>query len=97
MVKLFISQPMNGRTDEEILAERKAAIDIVKATISEEVEELDTFFAEGLKSPLHYLAKSIEYLADADLAVFLKGWEHARGCSIEHQCCVDYGIDVMYI
>lgn len=95
MTKLFVSQPMNGRSDEEILSERKDVIKAVKSAISDEVEVLDSFFTEDA-TPLQYLAKSIELLSEADVAVFIKGWEHARGCSIEHKCCVEYGVDIIY-
>jgi hypothetical protein len=94
MKKLFISQPMNGKTNEEILRERKEAINIAKDIVGE-VEVLETFF-DGFgsdKKPLHYLAKSLECLAEADVAYFVPGWENARGCKIEHQCAVEYGID----
>lgn len=93
MKKLFISQPMAGKTDEEILRERNEAINIV----GEEVEVLETFFDDfgQDKKPLHYLAKSLEYLAEADIAYFAPGWENARGCKIEHQCAVEYGIDII--
>lgn len=95
MKKLFISQPMNGKTDEEILKERNKAINIVKDIVGEEVEVLETFFDDlgPDKKPLHYLAKSLEYLAEADIAYFVPGWENSRGCKIEHQCAVEYGID----
>ena len=45
MKKLFISQPMRGRTDEEILAERKNAIETAKWMIGEDVEAIDSFFS----------------------------------------------------
>lgn len=95
MKKLFISQPMNGKTDEEILRERNEAINIVKDIVGEEVEVLETFFDDfgPDKKPLHYLAKSLECLAEADIAYFVPGWENARGCKIEHQCAVEYGIE----
>lgn len=38
-MKLFISQPMKGKTDEEILAERENAISKFK-----NVEVIDSFF-----------------------------------------------------
>ena len=89
MKKLFVSQPMNGRSDEEILSERENVIKTVKSTISDEVEVLDTFFTDNVeRTPL--------MLSEADVAVFVSGWEHARGCSIEHKCCVEYGIDIIY-
>lgn len=95
MKKLFISQPMRGKTDEEILAEREKAIQSVKTILQDqEIEVIDSFFQEAPHdaNPLWYLAKSIELLSTADVAYFVKGWEDARGCKIEYQCAVEYGI-----
>ena len=44
MKKLFISQPMNGKADEEILAERKVAIKAAEELLREHVEVIDSFF-----------------------------------------------------
>jgi len=38
MKKLFISQPMRDKTDEEILAEREKAVKVAKEMLNEEVE-----------------------------------------------------------
>ena len=35
--------------------------------------------------------------AEADAAVFAKGWEEARGCRIEHEICLAYGIDIVEV
>lgn len=45
MKKLFISQPMKGKTDEEILKEREKAIASAKRNFaeSEEIEVIDSF------------------------------------------------------
>lgn len=97
MKKLFISQPMRDKTDEEILAERERAIASAKEYLGEDVEVIDTFytdFHEGAK-PLEYIARSIKDLATADVAYFCKDWEKYRGCRIENQCAVDYEIDVI--
>lgn len=98
MKKLFISQPMNGKSDEEIVKERELAIARAKAAIGEDVEVLETFFDDfkADAKPLEYLAKAIEFLARADIAYFAKGWESARGCKIEHECAVEYGIRCIY-
>lgn len=97
MKKLFISQPMRGKTDEEILATREKAIISAERFLGEEVEVIDSFFqnAPAEAKPLWYLGKSIELLATADVAYFAKGWENARGCRIENTCAVEYGIDVI--
>ena len=44
MKKLFISQPMRGKTDEEILAERADAVQAARDALGEEVEVIDSFF-----------------------------------------------------
>lgn len=98
MKKLFISQPMRGKTDEEILAVRKLAIKQAQERIGEDVEVIDSFFQDHptFDKPLKYLAASIALLADADIAYFAKGWYGARGCEIEHKCAISYGIKIMY-
>jgi hypothetical protein len=93
--KLFISQPMKGKTDEEIIAVREEAIKRATELIKCDVEVIDSFFQEAPveDKPLWYLAKSLELLAEADVAYFAEGWDEARGCKIEHECAVQYGID----
>lgn len=97
MKKLFISQPMNGKTDEEILAVRERAIKSAEEKLGEPVETIDSFFqrAPADARPLWFLGKSLELLSTADAAYFAKGWENARGCKIEHTCAVEYGIDIV--
>ena len=101
-VKFFISQIMKNKTKEEILKEREEILAKVREKYNDYLI-LDTYF-EGFNTdketkniPLKYLAKSIEFLSEADLVVFGKGWETARGCKIEHSCAVESGIEVMYI
>ena len=36
--------------------------------------------------------ESLKLLSGADVAYFAEGWEDARGCRIEHECAVEYGI-----
>lgn len=96
MKKIFISQPMKNKTDKEILEEREYLINLVKDKYGE-VEILDTFFqhAPHDAKPLWFLAKSIEYLSTADVAVFAKNWEKYRGCRIENTCAKEYGIKLI--
>lgn len=97
MKKLFISQPMKGKTDEEILAVREKAIKSAERQIGEPVEIIDSFFqsAPADAKPLWFLGKSLELLAGADIAYFAKGWQEARGCKIENTCAIEYGIPVI--
>ena len=95
MKKLFISQPMRGKSDEDILKEREQAIAKAQETVGEPVEVIDSFFqsAPADARPLWFLGKSLELLSTADIAYFTDGWQDARGCWIEHECAVEYGID----
>lgn len=97
MKKLFISQPMNSKTTAEILEVRNKAIKSAERELGEKVEVIDSFFrnAPHDAKPLWFLGKSLELLSEADVAYFAKGWEEARGCRIENQCAIDYGIEIV--
>lgn len=86
-MKVMISQPMNGLTDEEIKAVREEVIKV----INPEWEVLNTLFDIEVDNPIYYLSKSIEKLAEADVVVFVPGWEKARGCKIEYEIAKAYG------
>ncbi len=89
-MKIMISQPMRGKTEKEIKNEREA---LVKKLQEEGHEVLETVFEDFdcYASPIAYLARSIEFLDKADAVVFMKGWENARGCKIEHEIALKYG------
>lgn len=96
MEKIMISQPMKGKTNELIKEERKV---LVQELENNGYEVLDTVFDTAPKDTdeaIWYLSKSIEYLAQADVVFFMKGWEYARGCKIEHQIAIEYGKEVVY-
>lgn len=98
MLKLFISQTMNGKTDKEILQEREQIVSRIKAHYGS-VEVIDSFVKENapkdVNVSLWYLSKSIEFLSMADVAYFAQGWQDARGCKIEHECAEAYGIKII--
>lgn len=88
-MKIMISQPMNGKTEKQIKDERKY---LIKELEEEGHEVLKTVFDDFdcYASAIAYLAKSIEVLDKADAVVFMKGWENARGCIIEHEIATRY-------
>ena len=99
MKKLFISQPMRGRTDEEINEERKALHAKAEDALGEELGLLENFLLLPDETKKNHaarrLAESLFLMCDADVVIFAKDWEQARGCRIEHQVCLDYGIDII--
>ena len=88
-MKLMISRPMRGKTNEQIREERES---LVKQLEAEGHEVVDTILdlSEG-KTPVHYLSKSIELMADVDGVVFMPEWQLARGCRIEYEVAKEYG------
>ena len=95
MKKVFISMPMNGKTDEEIVKEFKSTKKRVLELI-DGCQVIDSVFSNfdldnNANTPIHYLGRSIELLADADIVYFARGWEKARGCLIEYQIAKTYG------
>lgn len=96
-LKVFISQPMRDKTDEQIEQERNRIIEKVKKAYNKlDIEIIDTFFKDHeVHSSLWCLGESIKKLGEADVAVFAYGWELYRGCRIEHSCATSYGIFVL--
>lgn len=94
MKKIFISQPMRNKTDEEIENERNRAIEKVKEIFDDEVEVIDSFFknAPHDATPLWYLGESVKLLGQADFVYFCKDWNKYRGCIVEHEVCKQYKI-----
>ena len=98
MKKLFISQPMRGLSDEEILKAREEIRVRAENTIGEPVVLIDSFIEDypgeiNKHIPIWYLGKSIQFLSQADIAYFGGDWKNARGCKIEHEVATQYGID----
>lgn len=96
MKKVMISQPMKGKTNEQIKKERA---ELVKELQEAGYEVLDTVFENAPADEdvaIYMLSQSIRYLGKADMIVFMKGWEKASGCKIEHQVAVEYGKEITY-
>lgn len=73
-MKAILSQPMAGKTEEEIIATRERAIAALKSQGYEVVNTMSL----------------------CNAAYFCKGWEHDRGCKIEHDAAVTYGMTILY-
>lgn len=96
-MRWFISLPMNGRDDEEVKRELNECRQRI-LTVDEQAEFLDTFIEEAPEDAkgLWYLGKSLEIMDGADACYFCRGWENARGCSLEHYSAKEYGKKIFY-
>ena len=101
----MISQPMNGLTEEQITNAQNKFLEYAK---KENLEVVNTYFKDKWYSnesmnlrgivqiPVCFLAKSLEYMSECTTVYFAKGWENARGCRIEHEVALQYGLDIIY-
>lgn len=105
MKKAMLSQPMAEKSEEEIVRTREKAIHALENKGYEVVNTLFTdewYSPEGMaergvvQRPLCFLAKSLENMSLCHAAYFCKGWEQARGCRIEHEAAVAYGLEIIY-
>ena len=103
--KAMLSQPMAGKTEEEIIETREKAIaalrkrgyQVVNTLFTDEQYSREAMESRGVvQIPLCFLAKSLENMSLCHAAYFCKGWEKARGCKIEHDAAVAYGLEIIY-
>ena len=90
--KLFISQPMNGLSNEEIEKERARILEVVKIKEGADIELIDSFFKDAPHNakPLWFLGKSFELLSTADIVYFGGNWKDSRGCKFEYEAAKQY-------
>ncbi|NLB79698.1 MAG: DUF4406 domain-containing protein [Clostridiaceae bacterium] len=101
--RVFISQPLKGRTDEQIFEKRH---EIVALLINKGYVVLDPFLEEysdlenvppfRANDSMAYLGKSIEILASADIIFMVADWEFERRCKVEHRIAKEHGLRVAY-
>ena len=108
-MKVFISQPMTGLTEEEILSARKQAKDNIIAIYGDDVKIIDNYYSDLYRQNVEqsmdgvvnswdvfWLSESLNGMSEADLIWFVDGWQHSKGCTIEHLCASLYGIETEF-
>ena len=101
MKKAMISQPMTGKTEEEIKITRDKAIkklnelgyEVVNTLFTGETKEKSN---DVVNAPLWFLAKSLHKMSECDAVYFCKGWGNTRGCNIEHDAAELYELTLIY-
>lgn len=97
-MNIFISQPMTGYTQKQILSERSKAINYIQNNC-DDVQFINSYLPEfqDTDNPIYALGETIKLLSKADMIVFLKNWEQSKGCQIEHKICELYKIKKIYL
>lgn len=96
-MRIFISQPLFEKTNEEILDVRKNIIEQLWKKFGKDIEIIDCFqeFQKNL-NPIDYLSKNLIQLPKSDLVYFVNGWEDSKNCQLEHECACLYQMNIVY-
>ena len=109
---VFISLPMNGRSDKAI-GQRLCSINgaVKKACVEkfgwewDDIHTIDNFWdhdepdhtgLEVQNTRVFYLGGALQTMAQADAVYFDEGWEHSLGCQVERFTALKYNIPVLF-
>ncbi len=100
-MKAMISQPMGGLSEEDILQVKQQATTYLESL---GYEVIDTYYTDpcpgsneqyNIDSGLWYLGRSLMDMAKVDAVYFCKGWEQNRGCIVEYEAALRYGLKIL--
>ena len=94
-MKVFISQPMNGVAEEEVLATRQGIFEAFTKLVKSDdpVELIDSYHKTNIPENagrLWFLGNSISLMDQADIVIFAPGWSEAKGCALEFSVTCAY-------
>lgn len=92
MQKVFISQPMFGKTNEQIHSER---IELISKLNNAGYEVIDSIIEDDVDNPIWLLGESIKLLSEADYIYLMNDWNKSRGCMIERLVAEYYNIPLL--
>ena len=105
-MKVMISQPMKGLTNQEIINTRNKAVmylesrgyTVVNTLFTDEWydKEYTSLSCEVFYPSIYFLSKAIKNMSLCTSIYFCKGWENANGCKIEHEVAKLYRLNIMY-
>lgn len=96
--KLFISCPMDGRTEENIKKSFEVMQRIAEAYTGETLEVVNPYEQKTFESDadrIRSLSDSIKLMAEADYFITFENYFEHKGCSVENQVAALYGLKRM--
>ena len=98
-MKVFLSHPMHGLSEEEVMSIRARAVALIECVYGR-VEVIDNYHHENVPENagrIWHLGESIKMMSEANLVVFCPGYEEARGCRIEEAICDEYDLPHIFL
>ena len=102
---------MSGKSEEEILATRQKEIEKIHQFFDADGVEINIiasyiddatrkhfkkYVSDDINWDIFWLSQSLERLAMADMIWLCDGWEYSKGCNVELECAMQYGISIVY-
>ena len=102
---------MTGKSEEEILATRQKEIEKIHQFFDADGVEINIItsyiddatrkhfkehVSDNINWDIFWLSQSLERLAMADMIWLCEGWEYSKGCNIELECAMQYGLCIVY-
>lgn len=101
MKRVFISVPMNSRPIEDI----RKDIDEMSEYLYNKIEDIEIVDSLLTQEPqrdyseprLYYLGHALVKMAECDIVAFAKGYRNSKGCRVEEQAAIEYGLNRLYL
>lgn len=109
-MKIFISQPMTGLDEEDILFTRAKEKAKARLMFGDDVEFAPSYVSDSTRMKveqhsdrtdrvnwdMYWLVHSLQFLCTCDILWLVEGWQDSKGCQIEREVAELYGLDVYY-
>lgn len=101
-MKVAISQPMKGKSVEQLEQERADLVKLLSEKGYDVENTVFTFSDRLLENRFVFfclgkgLDRIISLITAMNVVVFTDGWEDSHGCRLEHDYCKAYGIPILY-
>lgn len=96
-LRVYCAVPMWGRAESAIASELESAVSLYSSHTGKSCELVNYSRAHTALSPLEAFGESVKSMAKADVVLMLDGWEEARGCRLEHEIAMGFGVPVVYL
>jgi hypothetical protein len=107
----YISVPMKGRTEAEILEAEQRALDFIKekfgdnagyialpTDIGRDLDKFNSYFGFEIANYNNYLAKDIEVMLNlCDVVIMCPGWKKSKGCRVEHYIAMEFKKEIIFL
>ena len=93
---VMISQPMRGLTEEQVRHRRQKAEEYLAGCGHTVMDSVSSEAPKTQHDAVWCLGNALMKMSECDGVYFMKGWEQARGCRIEHEAAMQYGLWLMH-